>query len=157
MTDRVREHLVKRQQEREEGFESSSVHALLSLLGWDLADIRKEKHDLGPDFGWYWFNGLGELQTIEVGSTLIPEFNLIDLITKPTKHPITVAWEAWRHEHADAEHGALVFRVHTIGRMVITDAVPGPGVSVVVNLPDHQYCLAPFKEFFTPYKKDRDE
>lgn len=106
--------------EKQEAFEESTLRLVLGQLGWDAAKIRGERSELGPNFGWDWFNG-EDLVKPDVRSGRCLRFTFFDLLTKPRGHEITKLWVSNYAEHASAEGNIFIFKVYDHGRWVATD------------------------------------
>lgn len=118
--------------EKQEAFEESTLKLVLGQLGWDSGKIRGEKSELGPNFGWGWFNG-EDLIKPDVRSGRCLRFTFFDLLTKPRNHEITKLWQDNLAEYRSDEGNIFIFKVFQHGRWVATDLDLSGGI-----------CLTPF-------------
>lgn len=134
--------------EKQEAFEESTLKLVLGQLGWDAAKIRNEKSELGPNFGWDWFNG-EDLVKPDVRSGRCMRFTFFDLLTKPRNHEITALWVGNLMANQSAEGNIFIFKVFQYGRWVATDLElrDTPYLHVDDGL-GNEFNIVPFTNFF---------
>jgi hypothetical protein len=136
---------------KNETFEDSTLSLLLRQLGASASRVRSWQTDLGPDFGFDWFNRWG-LIAPNVYTDRCFSFNFQDLFRRPTKHPITKMFLA-RLEESDVDAVCLIFKVADWGRMVATN-MKLPGLTHIhvlaqrVRDRDIFFNVVPFPGFF---------
>ncbi len=132
-------------EEKSEAFEESSLRVVLQQIGWTAPAIQKERSELGPAFGWDWFNDLN-LIGARVGSCRSFRFNFFELIHKPARHPITEAFKEFRG--TDPDPCCLIFYVYQEGRWVATNLKTDDDSSIHVVTGDTKFNVLPCTNFF---------
>lgn len=130
---------------KQANFEVSTVGLVLQQLGFHAKEIRKLKDELAEGFGWSWLNDQG-LVGATCGSTRAFNFEFFELLTRPAKHPITLAVREFIKDQ-DEPH-CLVFNVYDYGRWVATNLATGDDSSLHVVTNGFKFNVLPFTGFF---------
>lgn len=144
--DLIRAFAAAGPDEKRENFERSTLKLVLGQLGWSAGQIRGAAAEYGPAFGWDWFNEQN-LVAVRVGSTRQFRFNLIELLTKPSKHPVVEAFRAFKG--ADAEPCCMVFHIFEAGRWVATNLATPDDPSVHIATNGLKFNIVSFSKFFS--------
>jgi hypothetical protein len=145
----------KSEDEKIECFEESTLRLVLLQIGWTSGQVARTREEIGPNFGWDWFNDLNLTGVTRVGSTRIFRFNFDELLTKPASHPITKAFSEF-----SASAGVpccLVFRVADRGRWVATTCPVDYDTCIRVVTDDLTYSVLPFTAFFQKRWRPSDD
>lgn len=127
-------------------FEKSTLALILRQLGATAPYVRKMQSDLGPSFNCEWFNSHGWIPRVEVIRCF--RYNFEEIYKKPSKSFIVKRWIELMQEGETSELN-MVFKVHSLGRMVATDLDLYDRTHVHVALRDHRINITPFSSFFT--------
>ncbi len=142
---------AKTSDEKKDDFENSTVSATLKQLGWNLNKIRQVIAETAG-LTWSWFNAEVDIP-VRVDSTRIFNFNLMDVIEHPEKHPVVEAYKAAVTTLGNDQPVALIFRVGDL-RWVATDYTLNRETAIYVYIGDLELAILPFKDFFKRWRLD---
>lgn len=135
-------------------FEQSTLALVLKQLGAGAGRVKAWQLDLGPRFGFDWFNEQFFIDPF-VSATRVFKFNFEELFLKSgANHPVTKEWLR-TIDHPSLGDGVttcMIFRVYQWGRMVATDLTPQSGdedhTYLHVKHPTNPFNIMPFSKFF---------
>lgn len=111
-----------------EAYEERFVSRMLLKLGHEKDDVKALKNELGPNFGWDWFNGEAFIDNITCGSIGPLRLDLFGLFKVPKKQPLVFAFD----RAIDAGIDLAVFHAFDYGEWL------------AINLRQVQPCELPF-------------
>lgn len=105
--------------EKQDDFERSTLSFVLKQLGASTLMVKNWQSELGEAYNFDWFNSCGWIPP-DVFAQRCFSFNLEEIISRPNKHPITLAFkEAADRSATDAT--CLVFKAYKWGRLIATN------------------------------------
>lgn len=129
--------------QKQEDFAYTTMKLVAKQLGTPGAEI-----DRSAD--WYWFNQQYPVPGFWVHSMRVFRFDIVDLLFRPTKHPILAAVRELRKEFPeDTEDFVIIFQVYDWGRMIVTNHDFRDLTAFRVVIRDETLWVAPMGDLFT--------
>jgi len=135
----------KSNEDKQEDFARSTMRLIARQLGQ-----RPEEVSEGAD--WHWFNQHFTIPGFWVGSMRIFRFDIVDLLFRPTKHPVMISLQEFRKELPNEDDDfIMVFQVYEWGRMIATNHDFKDLTALRVVIRDEPIWVAPLGNLFTQW------
>lgn len=134
----------KSNEDKQEDFARSTMRLIARQLGRNAADVSE-----GAD--WHWFNSQFTIPGFWVGSTRIFRFDIVDLLFRPTRHPVIAALQEFRKEVPEGDDYIMIFQVYEWGRMFATSHDFKGLTALRVVIRDEPIWVAPLGNLFTQW------
>ncbi len=140
---------AKTDDEKQEAFEESTLSVVLRELGASAKRIRYLKEELGPAYGFDWFNDQ-QLINEYVYAARCFTFSFSGLFTKPEKNPLITMYQDMRATAPDGSPHAVIFKCYDIGRILITNMSVTTATHLCVRLTENDsFNVLSAKGFFS--------
>ena len=137
----------KSAEQKQDDFAHSTMKIVAKQLGAPGPEI-----DRTAD--WYWFNQYYPVPGFWVHSLRVFRFDIVDLLFRPTKHPIVAAVEAARKDFPDGyDEFIIVFNVYDWGRMFVSNHDFQDLTAFRVVIRNEPMWVAPLGDLFTRWKQ----
>jgi hypothetical protein len=139
---------AKDDDEKQLDFEQSTLSLVLKQLGASAAQVRWHQQDLGPTYGFGWFND-SQLVNPYVTATRLFNFSFEQIYTRPSKSPLIELFESAVADAADAEEVIAVFQCFKLGRQLATNIpIDDDQTHIHVSVRNTRFNVVPLSGFF---------
>lgn len=136
----------KTPEQKQDDFAHSTMKIVAKQLGTGGPEI-----DRTAD--WYWFNQYYTVPSFWVSSLRVFRFDIVDLLFRPTKHPIVVAVEEARKDFPEGyDDFIIIFQVYDWGRMFASSHDFKDRTAFRVVIREEPLWVAPLGDLFTAWK-----
>lgn len=136
----------KSKEDKQDDFAVSSMRIIARQLG-------QRADGIESCVDWHWFNQTYPVGGIWIGSARIFKFDIVDLLFRPTKHPVVAAVEEFRKDiPAGYNDFIMIFQVYEWGRMYATSADFKDTTALRVVIRDEPIYVSPLGDLFTKWK-----
>ena len=133
----------KSDEDKQDDFARSTMKLIARQMG-------RSPGDISPGADWHWFNANYVADGIWVGSLRVFRFDVVDLLFRPTKHPVIAALEEFRKEIPEGyDDFILIFQVYEWGRMFISNHDFQDLTALRVVIRTEPLWVAPLGSLFT--------
>lgn len=133
----------KSKEDKQDDFARSTMRLIARQLG-------RRPEDVSEGADWFWFNEHFTVPGLWIGSMRIFRFDIVDLLFRPTKHPVILALEEFRKELPNQDDDFLmVFQVYEWGRMVVTNRNFDDLTALRIVIRSQPLYVAPLGDLFT--------